>query len=336
MYNCGMYGGSFNPLHLSHVRCIIEAANRCKKLIVVLSYGERRDEIDVRVRYRWLYQLTKHIGNVKLFIIRDTAMKKADYTEEYWQADADKVKTFAGEPIDVVFCGSDYDENSFWSRCYPEAELIISPRGGISSTAIRKDPLAHWDWLPNIVRPYYVKRVLLVGGESTGKSTLTINLANYYNTNYLEEVGRDISERSGTDRMMLSEDFTDILLQHKVREIEAVKHSNRILFEDTDCLITLFYLHFLEGQNKEKNGALAETIAQMNTYDLILFLEPDVDFVQDGDRSPVIAANRNGYSEQIKELYHTHGFTFDSIRGDYQARFEQAVSLVERLIEGGA
>ncbi|WP_376785767.1 adenylyltransferase/cytidyltransferase family protein [Ruminiclostridium cellobioparum] len=29
-FKCGMYGGSFNPLHLGHVRCIIEAANQCE------------------------------------------------------------------------------------------------------------------------------------------------------------------------------------------------------------------------------------------------------------------------------------------------------------------
>ena len=334
MYNCGMYGGSFNPLHLGHVRCIIEAANQCKKLIIVLSCGERRDEIDVRVRYRWLYQLTQHLGNVKLFVISDAAESKSGYTEEYWQADAEKVKAFAGEAIDAVFCGSDYDGDSFWAKCYPEAELKITRRDSISSTEIRKNPLDHWDWLPNIVRLFYVKKVLLVGGESVGKSTLTANLANHYNTNYLEEVGRDISERSGTDKMMLPEDFTEILLRHKTRETEAVKSSNRVLFEDTDCLITLFYLRFLEGRDKEKNAALAEAISGLNSYDLILFLEPDVTFAQDGDRSEVIAADRDKYSEQIKELYRQHGFTFVSVSGNYQTRFEQAVSLVDGLIRG--
>lgn len=42
--------------------------------------------------------------------------------------------------------------------------------------------------------------------------------------------------------------------------------------------------------------ALADAIAALNQYDLILFLQPDVAFVQDGDRSEIIAADRERYS----------------------------------------
>jgi len=332
-YNCGMYGGSFNPLHIGHVHCMIEAANQCKKLIIVISEGVNRCEIDIRIRYRWVYQLTKHIGNVKIFILSDNAKTKEEYTDEYWNSDAEKVKAFAGEPIDAVFCGSDYDNQSFWTKCYPEARLIIIKRNGISSTAIRKDIYGHWEWIPFVVRPYYVKKVLVIGGESTGKSTLTINLANYYNTNYLEEVGRDLSERSGTDRMMIPNDFTDILLQHKTHEIKAVKTSNRILFEDTDCLITLFYIGFLDGNQRENNTVLAEAIAHLNSYDLVLFLDPDIPFVQDGDRSEIIAADREKYSNTIKEIYQKHGFHFEIINGNYQQRFKKAIQLIDSLLE---
>lgn len=331
-YQCGMYGGTFSPFHLGHVRCIIEAANQCEDLIIVISQGLEREEIDVRVRYRWVYQLTKHIGNVRIFVLTDDAKTKQDYTEEYWLNDAKKVKDFAGKKIDVVFCGSDYDVNSFWAKCYPEAKNIFFQRNEISSTKIRENVTKYWDWLPNIVKPYYIKKVLLIGGESTGKSTLTMNLANFYNTNYLEEVGRDISERSGTDLLMLPEDFTDILLQHKIREREAVLHSNKVLFEDTDCLITKFYIQFLDGKNKEIYEQLADAISETNTYDLVLFLEPDVKFVQDGDRSPVIAADRKTYSNKIKELYREKNIDIQVISGDYQERFEKAVYLVDRLL----
>ena len=331
-YNVGMYGGSFNPLHMGHVDCIIRAANMCKELYIVLSIGHNRGEIDGRIRYRWIYQLTKHIGNVKIITLEDEAVSKAEYDEKYWQSDADKVKAAVGKHIDVVFCGSDYDENSFWNKCYPESVLFIFPRNGISSTEIRKNPYAHWDRIPNIVKPYYVKKVLLMGGESTGKSTLTINLANRFNTNYIDEAGRDISERSGTDMLMLSEDFTEILLQHKLNEIKALEYSNKVFFEDTDTLITQFYMGFLEDPGIAKNKALSDAIDALNFYDLILFLEPDVAFVQDGDRSEEIRDNREKYSDQIKELILSHGKQFVTVSGSFEERYEKAVAEVNRLI----
>lgn len=331
-YNVGMYGGCFNPLHLGHVDCIIQAANMCRELYIVLSVGNNRGEINYRVRYRWLYQLTKHIGNVKIITLFDDAATKADYTEEYWDNDAKKVKEQIGKPIDIVFCGDDYDENSFWNKCYPESEIYFFPRNGISSTEIRKNPYKRWDWIPNVVKPFFVKKVLLMGGESTGKSTLTINLANRFNTNYIDEAGRDISERSGTDMLMLSEDFTEILLQHKLNEINAINDSNKVLFIDTDALVTQFYMSFLNDPEIDRNKALSDAIDALNEYDLIMFLEPDVAFVQDGDRSEVIRDDRETYSNKIKDLITSHGKNFIVINGSYQERYVKAVEAVEKLL----
>ena len=276
--------------------------------------------------------LTKHIGNVKILSVSDDAPEKAAYTRDYWQKDADDVKAQIGKKIDVVFCGSDYGEDSFWNVCYPESELYIFPRNGISSTEIRRNPYRHWDWLPNVVRPHYVKKVMLIGGESTGKSTLTINLAHRFNTNYIEEAGRDLSERSGTDRLMLSGDFTEILLVHKLNEIRAAEQSNRVLFVDTDALVTQFFMSFLNDPMIDKNRALSDAIDALNTYDLILFLEPDVRFVQDGDRSEIIRDNRTHYSNRLKELLTSHGKSFVEVSGNYQQRYLTAVKLVNALL----
>lgn len=332
-YKVGMYGGSFNPLHLGHVACIIQAANMCEKLFLVLSVGLNRHEIDYRVRYRWLYQLTKHIGNVRIILLEDRADTKQTYGEAHWREDSEKVKQQIGEKIDVVFCGSDYGTDSFWNVCYPESAFYIFERNEISSTEIRENPYRHWEWIPQIVRPFYVKKVLLIGGESTGKSTLTINLARYFNTNYIEEAGRDISERSGTDLLMLSEDFTEILLQQKLNEIKAAENSNRVLFIDTDALVTQFYMNFLKDPQIEKNKALSDAIDALNRYDLVLFLEPDVAFVQDGDRSTVIQNNREKYSRQLKRLLEQHQKPYLCIKGSYQSRFTQAVKAVEHNLQ---
>ena len=333
-YEVGMYGGSFNPLHMGHVDCIIRSANMCKELYIVLSIGLKRNEIHARIRYRWLYQLTKHIGNVRILSVEDDAETKDSYTEDCWHRDAERIKKQIGRHIDAVFCGSDYDEGSFWKKCYPDSELHIFRRNGISSTEIRRNPYARWDWLPDMVKPHYVKKVLLTGGESTGKTTLTVNLANRFNTNYIDEAGREISQRSGTDRLMLPEDFTEILLRHKLNEMTAARHSNKVLFVDTDALVTQFFMEFFNDPELERNRRLSDAIDALNAFDLILFLEPDVPFVQDGDRSEIIRDDREAFSMRLKEMLRGHGKKFVPVSGSYQERYETAVREVSRLLHG--
>ena len=121
---------------------------------------------------------------------------------EISKSDSEYIKQKIGEAIDVVFCGSDYDANSFWNLNYPDSQFYVFQRDGISSTELRKNIYEHWDWLPSFVKPYYVKKVLIIGLESSGKSVLTINLANYFNTNFIEEAGRELSQKSGTDELI--------------------------------------------------------------------------------------------------------------------------------------
>ena len=334
MYNVGMYGGAFNPLHIKHVSCIIKAATMCRELYIVISHAAKYETIDIKVKYRWIYKVTKHLSNVKILILEDNTESKISYTENLWDNDCRKVKEMIGKHIDVVFCGSDYDENSFWNRCYPDSDFVVFERDKyISSTEIRKDIYGHWEWLPAEVRPYFVKKVLLIGGESTGKSTLTINLAKYYNTNFVEEVGRELSELSGTDKMMLSEDYVRILLEHKHKEMRLKESSNKLLFIDTDCLITKFYMAFLNDEGIENNTLLADAIAKVNDYDLILFLEPDVEFVQDGTRNEKIKDEREMYSNSIKQIYTKAGFKYHVISGDYEHRFLCAIRLIDEMLQ---
>lgn len=330
-----MYGGSFDPLHIGHLHDIIRAASMCEELYVMISWCEGRESVSKELRYRWILNNTKHLNNVKIILIEDEAVDKETYnTDYYWEKGANDIKNMIGKKIDAVFCGSDYlGTNRFESLYCPESEVVYFDRSEvpISSTELRFDVYENWQYLPPICRPYYAKKVLIVGGESTGKSTLVQNLAIAYNTNFVREIGRDTCEIAGGEDYMDKYDLYENLFRQKTEEIEALKNTNRILFVDTDALTTKFYSDFLlnDKKEKEKCNALADAIANVNSFDLVLFLEPTVEFVQDGTRSEVIKDNRLEYSNKIKELFDNHNVEYVSIDGNYLERFDKSKKIIK-------
>jgi len=330
-YKVGMYGGSFDPLHIGHIDAIIKAASQCEKLYVVLSYSRERDSIPMEYRYRWIRNSFRHMENIEIILLEDTAVSKSDYdTDDYWEKGRDYVFSKIGTKVDVVFCGSDYLGSNRYENLY-KCDVVYFDRNSIpiSSSAIRKNPFEYWEYIPKICRSYYVKKILFVGGESTGKSTIAANLALAYNTNFLEEVGREVCDYAGDEDLMIASDFHEILLKHKTKELEMIKQSNKLFFVDTDALTTKFYAQFLlygNGKNAEK---LADAITEINNFDLIFFLEPTVAFVQDGTRNFKIEAEREKYSRQIKALFDEAGLEYICLSGDYLNRYEE----VKRIIK---
>ena len=89
----------------------------------------------------------------------------------------------------------------------------------------------------------------------------------------------------------------------------------------------------ITSTKRDKNKALSDAIDALNEYDLILFMEPDVAFVQDGDRSEVIKNDREKYSNQIKKLIEERGRNYRCIRGSYQERYKEAVDAVLEILK---
>lgn len=340
MYNVGMYGGCFDLIHIGHLNNFIQAASLCKKLYIILSYSKERDFIPVDERYKWIYNMTKQMKNVIILKIEDNAKSKDDYTDEYWENGALEIKSLINEPIDVVFCGSDYLNANKFEKLYHESKIYYFDRSiiSISSSEIKKDIFKYWNFIPNICKPYFIKKVLIIGGESTGKSVLTENLSLFFNTNFVKEVGRDVCERCGGEAYMTNTDFEEILIKHKNLELEKIKESNKLLFIDTDCLITNFFSNFLIVDNKEKEkiNNLSNSISDINNFDLVLFLEPDVEWEVDPLRSDEIRDNREKYSKEIEDLFIQKNISFEKINGSYLERFEKSKKLIlDKFFKGG-
>lgn len=333
-----MFGGSFDPLHVGHLHDIIRAASLCEELYVVISWCDGRESTSKELRYRWILNSTQHLSNIKIILVEDKAVSKEEYnTDYYWENGARDIKNLIGKPIDIVFCGSDYQgTNRFESLYSPESVIYYFDRSEvpISSTDIRKWAFDNWSYIPTVCKSYYAKKVLVVGGESSGKSTLVKNLALAYNTNYVEEVGRDISAYAGGEDFMLKEDFYEIFFKHKLNIEEALKQANKVLFVDTDALTTLFYSKFLLNDSNAESicNIFAETILHTTKWDLILFLEPDVEFVQDGTRNEKIKADRLYYSNQLKMLFDKYNLEYETISGDYLTRFDISKKLIKNKL----
>ena len=330
MFKIGMYGGSFNPLHLGHVNDIIMAANQCEELFVVLSVTNDKKEIDHKERFMWLKNVTRDMDNVNVIEIFDTNDSKDSYD---WDSGAKDVKKKIGRFIDVVFAGDDYKGKNIWERLYPESEIVYFPRDviNISSTKIRSNPYKYYEYLPKIVQKYYVKKICIVGTESCGKSTLVRNLAKYFNTTHVEEAGRYICDDAGGIDNMQKYHYFEILFKHKQLEKEALDNANKILLIDTDSLITLYYYNLSFDRDKSFND-VAVGISNLNNYDLYLFLEPDVKWVDDGTRTYGEENIRNSNNKILKKLLKKNGISYVTISGNYQERYEKSKKMILDLV----
>lgn len=331
----GMYGGEFNPLHLGHVNNIIKASSMCDELHIMICYRDDDTSVPKEIRYRWIHEITKHMKNVQIHLLKDEAENKDDYNNgSYWEQGRDNILNIIGKKIDVVYCGSDYIGTNRFEELYPDSMIYYFDRNEvpISSTNIRNFGIENWDYIPKCAKSYYAKKVLLLGGESTGKSMLCENLALCYNTNFVKEVGRDTCERAGGEEFMTSEDLYENIIRQKINVMDALEDANRLLFVDTESLTTKFYGQFLLSDDKEKMekvNNLADSINDITNWDLVLFLEPDIPFVQDGTRNEEIENDREKFSNQIKQILDEKEIKYHTIGGNYFERLIAAKEIIK-------
>ncbi|MCC6280788.1 MAG: AAA family ATPase [Saprospiraceae bacterium] len=170
-----------------------------------------------------------------------------------------------------------------------------------------------------------VKRVALLGPESCGKSYLAEYLAGHFQTAFVEEYGRTYCERFGMDLTEL--DFAHIAGGQLYREDEMAKQANRILFCDTDLIVTQVWseIYF--------NGVCQPWISwasRQRHYDHFFLLKPDIPWVNDGLRE--YEAKREWMFDRLQEVLESRNLPFTIIGGTFEARNRKAVEVVDGLL----
>lgn len=339
----GVITGKFAPLHTGHIYAITEAATQVDKLYVVLSFDQKfidnlpdylQSKLTLKKRMLWLKRTFQNLDHIKVVYIDESNLSSYPHGVKPW---CQMVKNILAEDdiyqVDKWF--SSEPEYTWWIQEYFNCENIIIDSErlnfNISATEIRSNPYKYWQYLPSIVRKEFLLKVCLIGTESCGKSTLTKMLAKLFNTSWVEEYGRKYCEQEMCmDESLLSfEDYGLIASNRYYEELQAESTANKILFVDTNAFITQYYCELYEG----RYHPLVDAYVQQEQYDIILHLEADVPWVDDGLR---INSDRDKTSRIFDKMLDEYNVVSDNdyykISGDYQQRLNTAIEIVNRKL----
>ena len=281
-----LVGGKFLPPHLGH-QFLIERARELGD-VIVLAFGRTDDPIPIEKRHEWLAEMVPW-ATVHAVVADDPADFEDDAAYDAWAAIIRRA--IGRESVDVLVTSEPGYGPRMAATLGARHELVDPLRTTvpISGSAIRRDPLAAWAFLPPCVRPWFVKRICLVGAESTGKTTLCELLAARYATAWVPEYGREYSiPKDLRGDAWTTDEFVHIAVQQRALEDEAARRADRVLFCDTDALTTSLWHEPYLGTRAPEVAAIARTHA----YDLTFLAAADFPWVQDGYRTSDEARQR--------------------------------------------
>lgn len=314
--------GKFMPPHLGHVYLFDFARHYVEQLAIVVE-TERNQPIPGELRYQWVCEMFPQVQVVHL---TDENPQDPSEHPNFWQIWRDSLTRVLPFSPDYLFASEDYGwklAEVLGVQFVPvDIERNIVP---ISGTAVRDDPLKHWQYLPRVARPYFAKRVCVFGPESTGKSTLSRLLADHYQTSYVPEYARTHIESRGGK--IEAADIPLIARGQLASEDSIAFNANRVLFCDTDLLTTKIWSHWLF----QSCPSWIEVEAQKRHYDLYLVTDVDVPWVADIAR--YLPEERKSFFDRCLQELAAQNRDYVVLSGDWEERLATALTAVDSLLQ---
>jgi NadR type nicotinamide-nucleotide adenylyltransferase len=315
----GVIIGKFMPPHLGHMH-LIEQARRQVDELSVLVCSLPDEPIPGDVRFAWMKELRP---DVRVAHVTDENPSEPHEHPDFWEIWVDTIRRRVPSP-DVIFSSEDYGEE-LARRLGARHVMIDMERAAfpVSGTAIRSDPFATWRFLPEVVRPWFVGRVVLTGSECVGKTTLAQDLAAHFETVWVSEFGREYVDRKGS--FPDASDVEPIARGQMAKEDAYARIANRIMILDTDLVSTCVYAeHYY--------GTCSEWIRQASidrAAHLYLLLDTDVPWIADPPNR-----DRGHMRDEMQELFRAalqeRDIEWVDVRGSWDERRASAIEAVER------
>ncbi|MEV0719480.1 AAA family ATPase [Asanoa sp. NPDC050611] len=336
-YRHGLVVGKFYPPHAGHHTLVDHAAARCAAVTVVVAPSSR-ESIPLDLRVRWLeeaHAATPHVRFVGRY--DDHPIDYADPAA--WDAHCALFRAAAGDAeIDAVFSSEAYGPEL--ARRFGATHVPFDPaRAGmpVSGTAVRADPAGHWWALRPQVRAWFVRRVVVVGAESTGTTTVARALAARLRTTWVPEYGRELTERKlaalGAGATIFdvtwdAADFVEVAQRQEAAADEAARSSGPLLVCDTDARATAIWQERYIGKSSEKVRGLARW-----PHLYLLTDHVGVPFEQDGLRDGEHV--REWMTGRFRAALAGAPVPVVELTGSADERLETAAKACARLLEQG-
>lgn len=169
-----------------------------------------------------------------------------------------------------------------------------------------------------------LKKIAIVGAESTGKTYLSAQLAAYYDCLWVPEYAREFLENLPYS---YTQHDVDLIAKGQINyEDVLARQSKTLLICDTNLLVIKVWMNHKFGNSP---AWIEEEIANRK-YDLHLLTAPDIPFEKDPLReNPEL---REFFFNEFKKLLTQHNFKFEIIKGDYNKRLKTAVKSVDGIL----
>lgn len=374
----GLVIGKFYPPHAGHHFLIRSAAQTCERVTVVVM-GADVESIPLELRVRWLARFHAAWPGVSVVGVVDNLA--VDYSSEAaWAghvalmregiargahgigaataaARVGKGSAVGAVDVDAVFTSEPYGAEL--ARRFGAADVRLNVSRAtyaVSGTKVRADPIAAWGALEPPVRAWFAKRVVVVGAESTGTTTLSIDLADALRarggphalTRWVAEYGRELTVRKlavaravagvrGLDEPAVFDlewddaDFEDVAARQCADEEAAAEAGGPVLVCDTDALATVVWQERYRERATEAVRKIARSMPERALY--ILTDHVGVGFDDDGLRDGEHL--RPWMTERFREVLSASGARWVEVHGDRASRLEQALSAIDGVLAEG-